>query len=344
MVTILSMHQNCNRLENKESQNLTMMQKPNMNGEDDSRDEEQQPRIGSDQFWNSGLVALDQHHHQQQQQPSEANLVASPMEGYIQPNYRPHSNSPFEWQPASGQAPFQMPAQVTGQIPGQVPALSPVQMPFQSAPMQLPVQAQATHDGWGTPRVQDTSAVRAFESARVPSLPNSGMLTFPQFNPDGKVDTSTDSDALPLPSSAYGRNKKPKTNVLPADFTPTQWTVQLGRGRCSESVGNRRMRLVVKNHLKEYSEAKEKLQKSFVVSRVMKIIREASPVGAFVKFEKGRWYEVDERAAREKVSLFAVVHFALLLATKSSAYLLIFLRLPRYSSTLGRRCLPRCFA
>jgi hypothetical protein len=53
--------------------------------------------------------------------------------------------------------------------------------------------------------------------------------------------------------------------------------------------------------LNEYEDADDKADKSKVVSKVLDIVRSASPEGSFVTFEKGRWYEVSDRVAREKV-------------------------------------------
>ena len=38
-----------------------------------------------------------------------------------------------------------------------------------------------------------------------------------------------------------------------------------------------------------------------IVTKVINIVKEACPIGAFVKYEKGDWFSVGERAAREKV-------------------------------------------
>ena len=58
-------------------------------------------------------------------------------------------------------------------------------------------------------------------------------------------------------------SKKAKT-PLPIDFKPSSNSVILGRGRCSESIGNRRFKVVVRNHLQEYLNAPGKLEKTFV--------------------------------------------------------------------------------
>jgi hypothetical protein len=51
-------------------------------------------------------------------------------------------------------------------------------------------------------------------------------------------------------------------------------------------------------------DAPGKLEKSRIVTHIMKTIRQASPVGAFVAFEYGRYFEVSQRTAREKVGGF----------------------------------------
>lgn len=95
-------------------------------------------------------------------------------------------------------------------------------------------------------------------------------------------------------------SKKAKT-LLPVDFKPSNNSVILGRGRCAESIGNRRFKVVVQDHLQEYLDAPGKLEKTFIVSKVLNTIEQTCPVGAFVKFENGRWWSAGERASREKI-------------------------------------------
>ena len=58
-------------------------------------------------------------------------------------------------------------------------------------------------------------------------------------------------------------SKKAKTQ-LPKNFKPGSHSVILGRGRCTESAGNKRFKQIVNNHLAEYVEAPGKLEKTFV--------------------------------------------------------------------------------
>ncbi|KAG7367371.1 hypothetical protein IV203_030042 [Nitzschia inconspicua] len=95
--------------------------------------------------------------------------------------------------------------------------------------------------------------------------------------------------------------RKGKTQ-LPASFTPHPYSVLLGRGKVNESVGNRRLKILVDIELKNYVEAPSRREKSYVVARVMEKIQEACGIGAFVRREGGVWYEVSDSEAREKIS------------------------------------------
>lgn len=65
--------------------------------------------------------------------------------------------------------------------------------------------------------------------------------------------------------------------------------------------GNRRFRVTVSMFIQRYQNAKNRQEKTAIVSTVMDILHEASPMGAFIKFKEGRWWVIDEKTAREKV-------------------------------------------
>ena len=134
---------------------------------------------------------------------------------------------------------------------------------------------------------------------------------------DNKLSESTPSMAQPKvsrttsnSSSNSSRGSVPKCidkskTLLPADFEPTGYTIICGNKRqYFNSVGNRRLRVLVKNFIPQYNQANGKLEKSFIVTKVMNIIREACPVGGFVALENGRWWQVSERTSREKVGSY----------------------------------------
>jgi hypothetical protein len=106
------------------------------------------------------------------------------------------------------------------------------------------------------------------------------------------------------------------TPLLP-NFTPSAYSVLIGRGKlCSEAVGSRRLKVIASRYLDEYSNASSRIEKSSVVTKIVDIIQEACPVGAFVKQEGGQWWEVSDNLAREKVG--AVLRDALHEHYKSS--------------------------
>ena len=123
--------------------------------------------------------------------------------------------------------------------------------------------------------------------------------------------TTTKVQVQPVRKKRAYRKSKPSTNTakrqLPADFQPTSYSVVCGRGKdCFDSPGNKRFRQIINKFLDDYADAPGKSEKSAIVSKAMNIIREASPEGAFVKCEKGVWFEVSSRYAREKVGAWYV--------------------------------------
>lgn len=71
------------------------------------------------------------------------------------------------------------------------------------------------------------------------------------------------------------------------------------------TVGNRRFRLCIENNLQRYNKATSKHERSLVVTSIVDAIRDSrtSEHGGFVRKDvaSGRWYEVGDKTAREKV-------------------------------------------
>ena len=90
---------------------------------------------------------------------------------------------------------------------------------------------------------------------------------------------------------------------LSNDYTPSKFSVLCGRGKsCTSSPGNKRLKELIKEYLEPYSKARQKNQKSTIVSTIINTIKEEAPEGeAFVKLEAGKWVEVSESFAREKI-------------------------------------------
>jgi hypothetical protein len=100
------------------------------------------------------------------------------------------------------------------------------------------------------------------------------------------------------PSSYYSIAKEP----LPLDFTPSPYTVVIGRGNLSKDApGNIGLKKLASTFRHPYSRATSKVMKTMIISRIVEIVRETCPVGAFVKCSKGRWLDVCDSEAHEKV-------------------------------------------
>jgi hypothetical protein len=89
---------------------------------------------------------------------------------------------------------------------------------------------------------------------------------------------------------------------LGVDFQPSNLSVICGRGRQHNHLGNQRFRMLAGTFVEEYSRAETKTTKSNLVFNIVTMIRQAG--GTFCKYEKGVWFEVGDRLAREKVSAF----------------------------------------
>jgi hypothetical protein len=97
----------------------------------------------------------------------------------------------------------------------------------------------------------------------------------------------------------------PKTvrSQLGADFKPSDYSVICGRGKDSYNhTGNRCFRILASVFVERYSRADSKTAKAALVLNIVSMIRHAG--GHFCKCEKGTWYEVGDRCAREKVSAY----------------------------------------
>jgi hypothetical protein len=103
---------------------------------------------------------------------------------------------------------------------------------------------------------------------------------------------------LPVPAT------RPKNKAkVPLDFVPGRYAILCGRGKvCSASPGNKHLKSLIIAYLTPYSRAKNKIEKSTIVSAIVNAVRKETPVGAFVKQDKNReWWEVEDSFAREKI-------------------------------------------
>jgi hypothetical protein len=111
-----------------------------------------------------------------------------------------------------------------------------------------------------------------------------------------QMDSRQEPIASSIPCSMSAKN------LLPISFIPSPDTILCGRGKTiSTAQGNRRLKMIVTQYLKPYSEARNKLEKSAIVSRIVNMVKQAAPEGNFVKLEHGRYWLVEDSLAREKV-------------------------------------------
>jgi hypothetical protein len=118
------------------------------------------------------------------------------------------------------------------------------------------------------------------------------------LQPNSKVMHTSDSDEVPV---AFG----PKTgrSQLGVDFQPSDLSVICGRGKVNYNhTGNRCFRILASVFAQRYSRANSKATKSTLVFNIVTMIRQGG--GQFCKYEKGAWFEVGDRCAREKVSTY----------------------------------------
>jgi hypothetical protein len=102
-------------------------------------------------------------------------------------------------------------------------------------------------------------------------------------------------------TSSYNNNNE--TRPLPSDFTPGPYDVICAKGKDAKNhSGNLYYRSLVTKAMGSYSNARNRYEKTLIVSSVVEQVRDRSPHGGFVKQSpNGLWYEVGDHLAREKV-------------------------------------------
>jgi hypothetical protein len=119
--------------------------------------------------------------------------------------------------------------------------------------------------------------------------------------------------------SAPSTSRSKKTQLL-TEFQPCDYSVVCGRGQNSfNHVGNCRFRSLASMFTERYSQADTRTAKSAIVSEIITMIRQAG--GNFCKYKRGKWLEVGDHHAREKVgaSLRDLLHTQYRSSTKAKA-------------------------
>jgi hypothetical protein len=108
------------------------------------------------------------------------------------------------------------------------------------------------------------------------------------------------SNKIKSASEQFVSGSKMGRSRLGGDYQPSEYSVICGRVKESfNHVGNCRFRILTTCYLESYSREVVRTAKSAIVSDIVALIRQSG--GNFCKYEKGAWFEVGDRYAREKV-------------------------------------------
>ena len=123
---------------------------------------------------------------------------------------------------------------------------------------------------------------------------------------------------------------------LPDFFQPGCYDVVCARGKKAyQHEGTQRFRGLVRLHQESYGELTCKHEKSKIVSHIVNTVRQCSQAGGFVKLIDGVWYEVGDRAAKEKVgqTFRDLLHNKYSSSTKAKARVRIKRRVDEYNAS-----------
>ena len=103
----------------------------------------------------------------------------------------------------------------------------------------------------------------------------------------------------------YNNNNTTNMMTLPSNYQPSEYTVVIGKGRVPmQANGTKYLRVLVQNHLEEYSQAQNKTEKSKIVTTIINIIQDncVDDGITFVKYDNGIYTHVPENLRREKIA------------------------------------------
>ncbi|KAG7367576.1 hypothetical protein IV203_030247 [Nitzschia inconspicua] len=91
--------------------------------------------------------------------------------------------------------------------------------------------------------------------------------------------------------------------MLPENYNPTDDDVICSWARQNHSHRNERFRMLIEKYAPIYDELSTKYQKSGIIGKIVNEVRRKSPGAGFVRkdFYSGRWFEIGNEKARDKV-------------------------------------------
>ena len=97
------------------------------------------------------------------------------------------------------------------------------------------------------------------------------------------------------------REMESKHDSVERILVPGPYDVLVGRGRfIQDHSGNLRYRNYIEDYMERYEQAKKRIEKTDLTSEIVRLVKESS--GRFLRQDGCGWVEVDDDAARDKVS------------------------------------------
>jgi hypothetical protein len=119
---------------------------------------------------------------------------------------------------------------------------------------------------------------------------------------DGKSDCNPNVARRPSPRKDSPDSTTMNFTFFPAEFSPSSFDVICGTGsEARNHEGNRIFKRRLLIYVERYSRTTSKMEKSMLISEIVKSIKERSNTG-FVKHVEKKWYEVSDHLVREKIS------------------------------------------
>lgn len=132
-----------------------------------------------------------------------------------------------------------------------------------------------------------------------------GRTASDPLNPEGGHQRPTETGRNHNNDDPLAEDDVVNMTLLPHEFVPSEHDVIVGTGRLPKiHVGNIRFHERIHQlYAKRYAKAKTRLDKSMIISEIVVAVREKSPSNTgFVKRVGTRWYTLNDRFSRERVS------------------------------------------
>lgn len=140
------------------------------------------------------------------------------------------------------------------------------------------------------------------ESYRIRAVEEHKLFFDMGMSTERKSDFNPDFVKRPSPSQDSPGSAAINFALFPAGFSPSSFDVICGTGsEARNHEGNRIFKRRLLIYVERYSRTTHKMEKSMLISEIVKSIKERSNTG-FVKRVERKWYRVSDHLVREKIS------------------------------------------